>query len=147
MLVAWLLVAWLPWPRSSWLDGRVGLNLPEFREGPGVFSSASSPAELCGPFFTHERHNDEVDILAMQGVRAVRLLYKFGREQIWEKLAAIFEVFGGVAHATWSAGLGCWSAASHGQRQRRRWKERQQNKAVRWHCGGLKKSRCQSKEG
>ena len=23
------------------------------------------------------------------------------------------------------AGFGCWSAASHGQRQRRRWKERQ----------------------
>jgi hypothetical protein len=46
----------------------------EFREGPDLFSSTSfhSAAPLCVVhFFTHERHNDEVDILAMQGVRAI----------------------------------------------------------------------------
>jgi len=79
--VAWLLVAWLLWPRSSWLDGRVGLNLPEFREGPDLFSSTSfhSAAPLCVVlFFMHERHNDVVDILAMQGVRAIVV-------QIWAR--------------------------------------------------------------
>ena len=98
MLVAWLLVAWLLWPRSSWLDGRVGLNLPEFREGPDFFLehifSQRRAAELRGPFL-HAREAQRCGGHPGDAGRACDLLYKFGREQIWEKLAAIFEAFGG----------------------------------------------------
>jgi hypothetical protein len=58
LLVAWLIVAWLLWPRSSWLDGRVGLNLPEFREGPDFFLERV----LSQPMFIirHPRHRTSV---------------------------------------------------------------------------------------